>query len=145
MLLLSNTCNYGIRAALYVASQDDLKFVPIRKIADDLKISFHFLTKILQMLTQKNIMVSYRGPNGGVSFARPTSEISLLDIIDAIDGLEGFQGCILGLPLCNNEHPCPLHEKWAIVREDLKNAFLNENLLDLTQRIKDFGLRISNQ
>lgn len=143
MLLLSKTCNYGIRAALYVASKNNEKYVPIRQISDDLKISFHFLTKILQILTQKNIMVSYRGPNGGVSLARPASEITIMEIVEAIDGLNLFQGCILGLPECNNNNPCPFHEKWATVRDDLMSTFQSEKLLDLAQRISDFGLRIS--
>lgn len=143
MLLISKTCNYGIRAALYVASKKDLKYVPIRKISEDLKISFHFLTKILQMLTQRNIMVSYRGPNGGVSLGKAASSITILDIIEAIDGLNLFQGCILGLPECDNDHPCPLHEKWAVVRLELKSTFQDANLSDLTQRINEFGLRIS--
>ena len=143
MLLISKTCNYGIRAALYVASKTDLQFVPIRKISADLKISFHFLTKILQVLTQKNIMASYRGPKGGVSLAKPPSSITILEIIEAIDGLNLFQGCILGLPECNNSNPCPLHEKWAFMREELKTTFQQANLSELTQRIKDFGLRIS--
>ena len=143
MLLISKACDYGIRAALYVASKTDLQFVPIRKISADLKISFHFLTKILQVLTQKNIMASYRGPKGGVSLAKPSSSITILEIIEAIDGLNLFQGCILGLPECNNSNPCPLHEKWAFMREELKTTFQQANLSELTQRIKDFGLRIS--
>jgi Rrf2 family iron-sulfur cluster assembly transcriptional regulator len=143
MLLISKTCNYGIRASLYVASRTDSQFVPIRQISEGLKISFHFLTKILQILTQKNIMTSYRGPNGGVSLARPASSITIMEIIEAIDGSNLFQGCILGLPECNNNNPCPLHEKWAVMREDLKLTFQQANLSELTQRIKEFGLRIS--
>lgn len=143
MLLLSKTCNYGIRAALYVASKNDQQFVPIRQIAEDLNISFHFLTKILQTLTQKHIMNSYRGPNGGVSLAKPANAITIYDIIEAIDGLNLFEQCILGLPGCGNTKPCPFHDNWMLVREDLKNTFKNSTLSDLSIRIKDFGLRIT--
>lgn len=143
MLLISKACNYGIRASLFVASRSDLQYLPIRQISDELNISFHFLTKILQMLTQRNIMSSYRGPNGGILLAKPADQISIFDIIEAIDGLKLFKECILGLPECNNAKPCPLHEKWADVREELKNTFLTSNLSDLTKQIKDFGLRIS--
>jgi Rrf2 family protein len=143
MLLISKACNYGIRASLFVASKPDLQYVPIHQISEELNISFHFLTKILQILTQKNIMNSYRGPNGGVSLARPSQEISILDIIEAIDGLKIFKECLLGLPECNNNKPCPLHEKWADVREELRNTFSNSNLSDLADQIKDYKIRIS--
>jgi Rrf2 family iron-sulfur cluster assembly transcriptional regulator len=143
MILLSKTCNYGIRAALYVASKDNQQFVPIRQIARDLNISFHFLTKILQLLTQKNIMTSYRGPNGGVILAKPANDITIYDIVEAIDGSKLFKECILGLPDCGNEKPCPLHDNWQVVREDLKNTFESSTLAELSSRINDFGLRIS--
>jgi Rrf2 family iron-sulfur cluster assembly transcriptional regulator len=143
MLLLSKTCNYGIRAALYVASNKDQQFVPIRQIAEKLNISFHFLTKILQTLTQKQIMNSYRGPNGGVSLAKSPDAITIFDIIEAIDGVKIFEECILGLPGCGNNKPCPFHDNWRAVREDLKNTFMNSTLDDLSNRINDFGLRIT--
>jgi len=143
MLLLSNTCNYGIRAALYVASKNDQQFVPIRQIAEGLNISFHFLTKILQTLTQKHIMSSYRGPNGGVTLAKPADVTTIFDIIEAIDGLKLFEDCIIGLPGCGNSKPCPFHENWKAVREDLKNTFRNSTLADLSIQINDFGLRIT--
>jgi len=143
MVLLSKTCNYGIRAALYVASKNDQQFVPIRQIAHELNISFHFLTKILQLLTQKNIMNSYRGPNGGVTLAKPANAITIFNIIEAIDGLKLFEECILGLPGCGNEKPCPFHDNWRVVREDLKRTFNNSTLAELSSRINDFGLRIS--
>ena len=76
---------YGIRAALFVALlQSNRQYVPIREISERLNISFHFLTKILQELKRHGIMTSYRGPNGGVSLARPASEITLMDMINAI-------------------------------------------------------------
>lgn len=143
MLLLSKTCNYGIRAALFVASKSDQQFVPIRQIAEELNISFHFLTKILQVLTQKNIMNSYRGPNGGVSLAKSADAITIYDIIEAIDGLKLFEECIIGLPGCGDTKPCPFHDHWKTVREDLKNTFKNSTLADLSIKINDFGLRIT--
>ncbi|NIT52519.1 MAG: Rrf2 family transcriptional regulator, partial [candidate division Zixibacteria bacterium] len=84
-----------------------------------------------------------RGPNGGVSLARPATAITIFDIIAAIDGLKLFEECILGLPGCGNDKPCPFHEDWQVVREDLKNTFKNSTLADLSARIKDFGLRIT--
>ncbi len=135
-MILSQTCNYGIRAAIYIASQkqaDD--FVPIRKISRDLKLSFHFLTKILQILTREGILVSSRGIKGGVRLARPAEEISVLDIILAIDGPRLFQECILGLDHCGDENPCPLHAKWVELRPRLEEAFRSHSLAGLASGV----------
>lgn len=142
MVLLSKGCKYGIRAALYVASQNNQEFVPIRKISEDLNISFHFLTKILQMLTHKNIMASYRGPHGGVLLARPADEITLMDMIKAIEGEDFLGGCALALPGCDDKNPCPFHEYWGECRDTLKTRFENTNLAELEKRIREEGLRI---
>ncbi len=143
-MILSNTCNYGIRAALYIAMNEDRKYVPIKEISEKLNISFHFLTKILQKLTQQNIMVSFRGPNGGVALAKPTSEISLLDIVYTIDGSQLFENCLLGLNQCDDSKPCPLHHKWAAVREKLYQAFLDTSLQEMANKIKQDNLRLTD-
>ncbi len=144
MKLLSKTCIYGIQAALYVASlQQKQKYVPIHQISDELKISFHFLTKILQILTKHQIMTSYRGPNGGISLAKPTEDISLLDMVSAIEGTDFFEGCILALPDCGNQTPCPLHSFWGAIRDNLKSVFEQTNLAELGDKINQEGLRIS--
>lgn len=143
-MILSKSCLYAIRASLYLASQDDRGFVPIMEIAARLKISFHFLTKIFQLLTQKGIMKSFRGPRGGISLAKPAEKIMLLDIITAVDGNEVFKGCILGLPGCGEQKPCPLHEKWATQREDIARLFGNTSLGELASKIRSNDLRLVN-
>lgn len=142
MALLSKSCVYGIRAAIYVALETDNNFVSINKIAKDLNLSGHFLTKILQQLTQLNIMTSYRGPNGGVKFARNPKTIRLIEVIAAIDGMELFNECALGLEGCGVYDPCPLHDAWTAYREKLQATFENENLADLALNVKSAGLRL---
>lgn len=143
-MILSQTCNYAIRAALYVATQKNRDFVPIREISQKLHISFHFITKILQRLTQNHIMISFRGPNGGVGFARPLENITLLDIIITIDGPDLFQKCLLGLDRCNDQNPCPLHEHWAIVRENLKTTLERATLAEVASKVKEEDFRLTN-
>jgi Rrf2 family protein len=143
MPVFSNTCNYALRAAFYVASNSEQKFVTIRQIATNLGISFHFLTKILQILTQQKIMNSYRGPNGGVSLAKPANEITVLDIVRAIEGDKLFDGCIIGLPGCGEKEPCPLHDQWMEVKEKLEMSFQNQTLDKLSREIINFGLRLT--
>lgn len=143
-MLLSKTCDYGIRASLYVATQEDQRFVPIKEISENLSISFHFLTKILQKLTQQKIMKSFRGPNGGVALARPASSTTLMDVIMAIEEPDFFNKCLLGLDECGDENPCPVHDQWGKMREDLKSIFENTTLANLAEKIRTDKYRIAN-
>ena len=146
MSLLSKSCLYGIRAAIYVASRklEPGGFVSIGEISNDLGISFHFLTKILQVLTEQKIMVSYRGPKGGVALAKPSNEITLLNIVESIDSPTFFKSCVLGLEGCGDKHPCPLHEQWAVERARLRDLFEHTSLADLSTKVSEMNLRLSN-
>lgn len=141
-MLLSNACEYGLRATLYLASLNQEGYVSIRKISDELDISFPFLTKIFQMLTQAGLLTSYRGPNGGVALARPADKITLKDIILAIDGPALFKECVLGLPGCGEQKPCPLHAKWAIERDRIEKMFASTKLNDMAKKITTFDVRL---
>lgn len=143
-MILSKSCIYGIQAAIYVASQRGEDYVAISRIAEQLNISFHFLTKVLQQVTQAGLMISYRGPKGGVALARPTAHITLYDIICAIDGSEMFTECMLGLPGCGHQEPCPAHDHWVEVRTRFTSLAKRTTLSQLASRAKDLNVRLAN-
>lgn len=143
-MLFSKGCTYAIRASLLVTTKelkDGRKFIPIKELSDELDLSFHFLTKIMQELTEAKIMESFRGPNGGIGLARPAKDIRLVDVIEAIDGLDIFTECALGLPGCGEDTPCPLHASWAKRREDLHRMFERTTLASLAKDLQSNELR----
>jgi len=144
-MLLSQSCMYGIRAALLVSlksEKDKVSFIPIRQIAEELDVSFHFLTKILQILTQTKIMESYKGPNGGIRLANPSDKLYLIDIIEAIDGKDVFNSCLLGLPGCDDKAPCPLHMEWKKYNGQIKSVFQETSLAKLAKDTSKFTFRL---
>jgi Rrf2 family protein len=143
-MILSNTCDYGLRAVCYIASEENRRHVSIREISEKLNISFHFLTKILQILTQHQLLNSFRGPNGGVALARSPDTITLMEIIQAIDGPDLFEKCILGLDNCGNDHPCPLHRQWVGIRENISDLFGRTTLKDVADMVRTNGYRLTN-
>ena len=143
-MFLSKTCIYGILAVLYVATKENKKYLPISFIADELGISFHFLTKILQKLTQQNIMASYRGPNGGIALARPAEEVKLIDIVVAIDGSGLFDRCVLKLSGCGTLKPCPLHDEWQGIRGQIQEMLEHTTVAAMAQKVIENSLRLSD-
>ncbi len=142
-MMLSRACEYGLRAAFYVAARQPEGYLPIRGIGDALGISVPFLTKVLQQLTQADLLSSSRGPSGGIAFARPLDQITLFDIVVAIDGPGLFRDCVLGLPGCGSQRPCPLHNGWVIERERLRALFRETTLADVAQRLRESNLRLA--
>lgn len=142
-MLLSKSCVYGLRASLYLASHKNGKFNSIREMGEELDISFHFLTKILQQLTADDLMESYKGPNGGIRLSGKGRKATLLDVVIAIDGPGLFTQCALGLPGCGSAEPCPLHDNWTKVRESIKEMLARTSLDELAKEGKAQKLRIT--
>lgn len=142
-MLLSKSCIYGLRASLYLAPKGDLEFISIRQMSEDLDISFHFLTKILQQLTADGLMESYKGPNGGVKLTDKGINATLLDIVIAIDGPGLFTECALGLPGCGSQAPCPLHDSWIESRESIEKMLKKTTLKKLAVEGKKKHFRIT--
>ena len=143
-MLLSKACVYGLRAALFLAVKEDDKYTPIRPMSEKLEISFHFLTKIMQQMTAKGILESYKGPNGGIRLTRPGNEIPLMEIVLAIDGPDLFTECALGLEGCGEKDPCPLHDKWSGTRNEIREMMQNTTLTELVTKGQNENLRLTN-
>ena len=133
MKVLSKSSEYGLRALLYMVGKEQASqsYIGIREMSETLDISFHFLTKILQALTQAQLLLSYRGPNGGVAFRVPPEQITLGQVIRVLEGDDFFETCILGLPGCGSQKPCPLHRFWAKVRTHFQEEFDQTSVAEL--------------
>jgi Rrf2 family iron-sulfur cluster assembly transcriptional regulator len=142
-MILSKRCLHGLRAVLYLASQPPgRKNVPIGEIAAELKIPFHFLTKILRELGAKGIVVASRGAAGGLRLGIPPEQFTVKDVIDNIGGESLFSGCILGFSRCNEERPCALHHRWSVVKEQVGEMLDGETIRDVVERIHARDLRL---
>jgi Rrf2 family transcriptional regulator, iron-sulfur cluster assembly transcription factor len=136
--MLSNSCRYGIRAVIYLASKplSDGK-TGIRKISSDLKLPTPFLAKILQQLAKQKILSSSKGPHGGFSILKDPRKITLLDIVNTIDGNDVFTNCVMHNGSCEgvkkDKKHCPLHEDYEKTRAQLIELFSKRTISDLVK------------
>jgi Rrf2 family iron-sulfur cluster assembly transcriptional regulator len=143
MEILSKPSVYAIRALLYlVAKEKENDFVSIRELATELDISFHFLTKILQKLSEKGIVQSSRGAAGGIILNRSSASIRMAEIVSVIEGPQFFDKCILGLPGCGNKKPCPMHDFWKETKSSIKQKLENTTLKEMGRQTKIKSLRL---
>ncbi|HET8963774.1 MAG TPA: Rrf2 family transcriptional regulator [Chitinophagales bacterium] len=143
MRTLSKATVYCLRAMIYIASKTEKdKYFNIGEISQELDISYHFLTKTFQTITQAGLLTSLRGPYGGIALAKPAEEIFLIDIIHTVEGKNFFEKCLLGLPDCGVADPCPVHNFWKDVKESLQIEFEQTSLADLAEGISQKKMRI---
>jgi len=121
---------------VFLAGQPSGKLSGAREISRTEQIPVPFLWKILQNLARQKLIRSFKGVRGGYELARPAMDITLENIIDATDGEDLVEGCVLGLPECSEENPCPLHESWKEVRIKLTAMLEQTTLADLADVAK---------
>lgn len=135
--MFSKACEYGIKAVIYITSKSLIdERVGLKSIAKEIDSPEAFTAKILQKLSRENIIISTKGPHGGFSINKlRADEIKLRDIVYAIDGNAIYQGCALGFETCNENKPCPMHNKFKKIREELAEMLESTSLLDLSQDV----------
>lgn len=119
--MFTKSCQYAIRAVIYMTEQQVLgRNLGVREIADALQVPQQFLAKILQQLSRHSLISSVKGPNGGFYIGEGNAHVSLLDIVECVDGKGALTNCVLGMPICSSNSPCPLHHHFYSSREGLK-------------------------
>jgi Rrf2 family protein len=137
-MIFSKACEYGIRATIYIARQSMNDIRPnLKDIAKEIDSPEAFTAKILQLLVKGEIIHSVKGVNGGFAVTtKKMGKIKLKDIIKAIDKDFDYKTCVLGLKLCSEVRPCPVHHQYKHIKADFKAMLQNTNLLDLSDDVK---------
>ena len=141
--MLSKRTQYALRAVLYLAihSKGNTK-IGVNVIAEDLQVPKQFLSKILQELVKNKLVKSSKGKLGGFYLSRANMNNSLRQIIEVFDGDDLFCNCMMGLPTCSSDNPCPLHESASAFRIDLEETLENKTIKEVANKINTIGLRI---
>ena len=63
--------------------------------------------------------------------ARDAAEITLLDVVRPTDGVDKLPTCFLGRPSCSEDDPCPVHQRWAALRDAYLDLLAKTTLADL--------------
>ena len=137
--MFSKTCEYGIRAVIYILSKSqEQQRTSLKDIALEIDSPEHFTAKILQQLVKNGIIDSLKGPSGGFFIPLELIDrVKLIDIVETLDGDKIFNGCGLGLEACNAEKPCPLHDHFLQVRNDLRHMLETTTVAQLSQKLDE--------
>lgn len=83
---LSEGVEWALHSCVTLAWLDADGPVPAARIAEIHGLPTAYLTKQMQALVRAGLVTSTAGRNGGFRLARPTREISVLEVVDAIEG-----------------------------------------------------------
>ncbi len=134
--MLTKSTEYAIRALIYVQLQNWKELRPgVAEIAQEIEAPTAFTAKILHQLTSRRILESMKGRGGGFFFTDNNSDLSLYQVIFIMEGDGLFTQCGFGLKNCNDENPCPIHDRYVTLRAELLKMAHSETVSSLALKI----------
>lgn len=135
-MLYGHAAEIAIRAALYLAGRPPGELSPVREVARATKLPSPYLSKVIQRLAQAGLVRTFRGPGGGIELGRSPEAITLWSLVRATDGPSDVDRCALGIGNCSPSNPCPLHGRWAPLREDFQKLLEGTTLGALVRELE---------
>ncbi len=135
--MFNKETEYALRALVYVQVENKKgRLAGIAEIAREIDAPQFFTAKILQRLAKHGFVMSRKGRGGGFFFDPQKPAVPIRDVIIAVEGDEIFKGCGFGLKFCDENNPCPLHNRYAPVRNSLSRLMSGETIQSLARKAK---------
>ena len=110
MSLINRNTDYAVRALVHLAREKD-GVVAVSQLARAEKIPQPFLRRIMQVLCQNGLVVSYQGKAGGFSLKKKPAEISLGEVARVFQGEVEISRCLFRKAVCHNHQNCFLRKR----------------------------------
>ncbi len=118
MKLITRDSDYAMRA-LCVMAQEIGKILSVDDISLETKVPRSFLRKILQALSKRKIIKSYKGKDGGFLLLKNPDGISFIDIIEIFQGNFALTEHKLGKDKCPKIKRCNLKKRLDKIEKSL--------------------------
>ena len=134
IMQVSRKVDYALRAAIYLAYQNDRRPCSVAEIAAREAIPKKFLEKIIQDLIHHGLVHSTRGAQGGYTLARAPEEVTFKDVIEAIEGPVSVNVCVgdgNDASECMLFPNCGMLWVWREAQKRVIDLFANTTLADV--------------
>lgn len=132
-MIYSKTCEHAIRALVYVATRPHGELCPVEEVVKAEGTPGPFTSKLLGDLVRAGVLTSSRGRGGGYAMARDPEDVSLFEIVSIVDGSDVVDRCAVGLDLCDEHAPCPLHDRFQPLREAIRVYLESTTLAEMAE------------
>lgn len=91
-------------------------------LAECTRLELTTVSKVLKLLAQRELVIGFRGVNGGYRLARAPEEISLLEIVESIEGPLELTECSSDHSRCEYQSWCGVSPHWRQVNDIVADA-----------------------
>lgn len=130
--------DYALRALIYLAHVD--RRCTAQEIATGFDVSKDHLVKVIQQLSRSGFVFTQPGRNGGISLARPATEITVHEVIKVMEGRQGVLECVADPNVCPMEPGCGLRKLLIGAEDAFYQALGNATIANFSDRRQKGGI-----
>lgn len=130
MLRVGRLADYGVLILHHLGRVQPAR-LSMESIAQVTHLPLPTVRKVMRFLTEADLVISKRGPNGGYQIARPPSAINLAEAIAAVEGTTALTECCSAAPHCDLIEACDLAGRWPGVNRIVMRVLERTSLADL--------------
>lgn len=135
--------DYALKIILDLAQRYDHGLSRVKDISERQDIPKKYLEQIIIILKSAGYIRSRRGPDGGISLAKPPEKIRLGEIIRLTDGATSPITCISKTEpsKCRDFGRCPFVDMWRDIRDYTNGIVDNTTFADIVEKSKKISVK----
>jgi FeS assembly SUF system regulator len=113
------------------AARDPEAVISAQDLAERAHLELPTVSKLLKQLAHANLVVSFRGVNGGYRLARAADRITIAEVVTAMEGPIGMTECSAHAGLCGHEPHCGVRVNWQRINQAIAQALDSVTVADM--------------
>lgn len=110
-------------------------------LAQELRLALPTVSKLLKILTEAGLVISFRGQAGGYQLARSPADITVADVVSAIEGKLAITECCAPGNSCVLDSVCAVKENWRLINKMIFSVLAGITLHDMIRPLARHALR----
>ena len=132
---INKLTDYSIVILANLVAKDENAMYTAKELSEFSGIPFPTVTRILKMLSNKGILESQRGAQGGYELIKNSTDISVAEVIEAMEGPIALTECASDDCGCAFEPSCAVGKPWQKINKAVNDVLRNISLSDMS--VKD--------
>ena len=128
---INKLTDYSIVILTNMVINGDKKMYTAKELSEITEIPLPTVTRILEMLSNKELLDSQQGPQGGYSLTKSAENTSVREVIEAMEGPIALTECSDDDCGCAYETSCAVGKPWQKINKAIIDVLQNINLAEM--------------
>tara|TARA_B100001113_G_scaffold112594_1_gene91444 strand:+ start:932 stop:1384 length:453 start_codon:yes stop_codon:yes gene_type:complete len=131
---INKLTDYSIVIMTNMVIKNEKAMYTAKELSEITEIPLPTVTRILKMLSNKELLESQRGAQGGYSLTRSSNDISVAEVIEAMEGPIALTECASEACGCSFEPNCAVGKPWQKINKAVNSVLQNINIAEMSIR-----------